>query len=97
MTPDPAALAMLYAVAALALIPLALVMAAFIADDAAADDPAPSWPAPVPVPPLPEMTVSEAGRIRRRDWGRDPVTALPRHRVPPDIAAHFNRREAGEL
>ena len=45
------------------------------------------------VPPA----ISEDERIRLRDWGPDdPADILPRHRIAPDIRAHFARREAGE-
>lgn len=84
------ALALLWVTAAL----LAVCAAAAMLSPAPGDE----EPAPPRVPlvaPFPAPSTDEAERIRRR--GDGPVTGLPRQRIPMDIAAHFARRERGEL
>lgn len=72
---------------------IAALVSVWLEEEAAPPGPPPA----VIVRPLPAPVLDDAERIRRRDWGRDPVTAVPRTRIPADIAAHFARRERGEI
>lgn len=72
---------------------IAALVSVWLEEEAAPPGPPPA----VPVRPLPAPVLDDAERIRRRDWGREiPAAAAPRHRIAPDIAAHFARRERGE-